>query len=57
MALVKKGHPFEGKMVIAEGGNMPPSSRAAMKAQQRYDSERSLTYAAKVLGIGIRGRT
>lgn len=56
VALAKKGRPFEGKMVIAEGGNMPPEFQAAMKAQQRYDLERSLTYAAKVLGIGIRGR-
>ncbi len=28
-----------------------------MKAQQRYDLERSLTYASKALGIGIRGRS
>ena len=43
-------------MVIAEGGNMPPEFQAAMKAQQRYDLERSLAYASKVLGVGIRGR-
>ena len=55
VALAKKGRPVEGKMVIAEGGNMPPEFQAAMKAQQRYDLERSLTYAAKVLGVGIRG--
>ena len=57
VALAKKGRPFEGKMVIAEGGNMPPEFQAAMKAQQRYDLERSLTYASKALGIGIRGRS
>ena len=35
---------------------MPPEFQAAIKAQRRYDLGRGLTFAAKVLGIGIRER-
>ena len=35
---------------------IPPALEAALKEQQRVDLERSLEYAKKTLGIGIRWR-
>lgn len=58
VALAKKGRPFSGAMIIAdvEGGQFPPEYKAALQAQQRYDLEKSLEHAKKVLGVGVRWR-
>lgn len=56
VALAKNGHPFMGTMIIADSGNPPPEFKAALREQQRVDLERSVTYAQKVLGVGIRWR-
>lgn len=49
MALVKKGRPFEGHMVIAGTGAQPPEIEAALKLQQKTDLERSLAAMKKIL--------
>ena len=57
VALAKRGHPFEGFMVIADSmQNAPVEYTAALKQQQRTDLERSVAYARETLGIGVRGR-
>jgi sugar phosphate isomerase/epimerase len=53
VALAKKGGPFLGAMLIAQG-KQPPVIADALREQQRIDLERSLDYAKKVLGVGIR---
>ena len=53
VALAKKGGPFMGNMLIASG-KTPPVIAEALKEQQRVDLERSLVYAKKTLGAGIR---
>ena len=53
VALAKSGRPFMGTMLVA-GGRSSPAVQAARKEQQKTDLERSLDYAAKTLGIGIR---
>jgi len=53
VALAKKGKPFMGSMIIA-GGQGPPEYEVALREQQRVDLERSLDYASKVLGLGLR---
>jgi len=58
VALAKRGHPFEGFMVIADSmQDAPPEYVAALKQQQRTDLERSVAYARETLGIGVRGRS
>lgn len=52
--LAKSGHPYIGPMVIGGPGKQPPVIEAALKEQQRTDLERSLEYAKKVLGVGVR---
>jgi sugar phosphate isomerase/epimerase len=49
VALAKKGQPFLGAMMIPPGGKQPPEYDAAVKAQQRFDLERSVLFAKKVL--------
>jgi hypothetical protein len=57
VALARRGHPFSGFMVIEDGVRQPPEEyRAALREQQRVDLERSLEYAKKVLGVGVRWR-
>jgi hypothetical protein len=56
VALAKRGQPFLGDMVIGEWYNNSPALEAALKEQQRVDLERSLEYAKKKLGIGVRWR-
>jgi hypothetical protein len=53
VALAKKGRPFMGNMLVASG-KMPPAVAEALKEQQRIDLERSLEYAKRALGVGIR---
>jgi sugar phosphate isomerase/epimerase len=56
VALAKRGHPFEGFMVIADSMQNPPSEyTAALKEQQRTDLERSVAYARETLGLGAKG--
>jgi sugar phosphate isomerase/epimerase len=57
IALAKKGHPFDGFMVVADSMQKPPAEyAAALREQQRRDFERSVAYARERLGLGIRGR-
>jgi len=56
LALAKSGRPFMGSMVIGEWSDNSPVLEAALKEQQRVDLERSLEYAKKKLGLGIRWR-
>jgi len=56
LALAKSGRPFLGSMVIGEWSDNSPAIEAALKEQQRVDLERSLEYAKKKLGLGIRWR-
>jgi sugar phosphate isomerase/epimerase len=56
VALAKGGKPFIGDMII--GDSRPtPAVQAALKEQQKVDLERSLEYAKKTLGIGIRWKS
>lgn len=58
VALAKAGHPFMGSMIIADsGGKQPAAFQEALKEQQKADLERSLEYAKKQLGLGIRWRS
>ena len=54
VALAKAGRPFMGTMLIAVGMKQPPAIDAALKEQQKIDLERSLEYAKKTLGVGIK---
>jgi hypothetical protein len=56
LTLAKNGRPFLGSMVIGGTGKQPPAIEAALKEQQKNDLERSLEYAKKTLGAGIRWR-
>ncbi len=54
VALAKRGHPFDGYMVIEDGATeTPPEFKAALQQQQRVDLERSLAYARKKLDAGV----
>ncbi len=58
VALAKGGKPFSGFMVVEDGVKAPvPEFKAALKEQQRVDLERSLEYAKKSLGVGVRWRS
>jgi sugar phosphate isomerase/epimerase len=59
LMLAKKGHPYEGTMVIEDtpGKPTPPELADAMKYQQRADMERSVAYAKKTLDLGVRWRS
>lgn len=54
VSLTKTGRPFSGRMVIedAEGKKLDPVFRDVLVYQQRYDLERSFSYAKQVLGMG-----
>ena len=52
--LAKNGRPYLGQMVIGAPGEQSPELKAALREQQRTDLERSLEYAKKVLGVGVR---
>ncbi len=55
VALAKSGHPLMGPMVIEDvAGEKLPEYTAALKEQQRRDLERSLEYAKKTLGVGVK---
>jgi hypothetical protein len=58
VALAKSGHPYTGFMVVEDGVKEPlPEFKAALREQQRVDLERSLEYAKKSLGVGVRWRS
>jgi sugar phosphate isomerase/epimerase len=53
MALAKRGHPFEGPMVIEDvPGKIAEPLAAALQYQQVEHMERGVEYARKVLGLG-----
>ena len=55
VALARAGHPFSGFMVVEDGQKEPPPEfKAALRQQQKVDLERSLEYAKKQLGLGMR---
>ena len=56
VALAKSGRPFLGNMVVGPWSGNAPALEAALKEQQRVDLERSLEYAKKKLGVGVRWR-
>jgi sugar phosphate isomerase/epimerase len=56
VALAKSGHPYMGPMVIGGPGKPSTEIAAALKEQQRTDLERSLEYAKRALGVGVRWR-
>jgi sugar phosphate isomerase/epimerase len=57
-ALAKKGHPFMGSMVIEDSpGKKPSEYMDALKEQQRTDLGRSMEFAQKQLGIGVRWKS
>jgi sugar phosphate isomerase/epimerase len=57
LSLAKSGRPFMGSMVIGGSSGNSPVIQAALNEQQRVDLERSLEYAKKKLGVGIRWRS
>jgi hypothetical protein len=58
LRLAKGGGPYEGRMVIEDiPGRVPPAEFvAAIQYQQREHLERSISYAKRALGLGIRWR-
>lgn len=54
VALAKSGRPFMGNMLMAGWGPNSPAIQAALKEQQKVDLERSIEYAKKKLGVGVR---
>ncbi|MDQ1474171.1 MAG: hypothetical protein QOJ99_5651 [Bryobacterales bacterium] len=56
-ALAKRGHPFMGSMVVEDSpGRKPSEFTDALKEQQRVDLERSILFARKELGFGLRSQ-
>ncbi len=56
--MAHKGGPYMGAMVIEDTpGTKPPEFTAALREQQRLDLERSLDFAEKQLGLGIRWKS
>ncbi|HUA59027.1 MAG TPA: TIM barrel protein [Verrucomicrobiae bacterium] len=57
LALAKKGHPFEGHMVIEDVPGKPAAEiAAALEYQQRDHMERGLEYGRKTLDLGVKWR-
>src|SRR5574340_365819 len=54
VALAKSGRPFMDDMLMVAGASQPPAILEALKLQQKVDLERSLEYAKKTLGLGLR---
>jgi sugar phosphate isomerase/epimerase len=59
LALAKKGRPYERPMVVEDipGRKTPEAFIPAIQLQQREHMERSVEYAKKTLGLGVRWRT
>jgi 3-oxoisoapionate decarboxylase len=56
LELAGTGDPFNGTMVIAEPGDRSPALTSAMREQQIVDLRRSVIYAQRVLGLGLRAK-
>lgn len=55
VAFVKRGKPYMGPMIIADGMPQPPEEyREALKRQQKYDLEKGLAFARTKLGVGLK---
>jgi hypothetical protein len=54
LKLARAGQPFMGSMIVARSGQGPEAYDAALREQQRVDLDRSLAYARKTLGIGLK---
>lgn len=54
VSMARNGRPFTGSMILQ--GQQVPELKAALKAQERFDLERSLDYCRKTLGIGVKWR-
>lgn len=56
LALAKRGQPYEGHVVIEDlqGRPTPPHFAEAVKFQQREHMERSIAYARRELGLGLK---
>ncbi|HYZ83605.1 MAG TPA: TIM barrel protein [Bryobacteraceae bacterium] len=56
LALAKSGRPYEGHVVIEDLQNrpIPPQFLQAVQFQQQEHMERSVEYAKKTLGLGVR---
>lgn len=58
LQLARAGHPYSGFMMISDGlKHAPAQYTAALQEQQRYDLERSVEYAQKTLGVGLRWKS
>lgn len=57
LKLVKQGHPLMENMLVSEGSRQAPEYKAALREQQRIDLERSIAYAEKAMGAGVRWRS
>jgi 3-oxoisoapionate decarboxylase len=57
LRLAKRGRPYEGHVVIEDlpGRATPPHFAPAIQYQQKEHMERSIAYARKELGLGVRG--
>jgi sugar phosphate isomerase/epimerase len=57
MALAKRGHPYEGPMVIEDvPGKIAEPLAAALQYQQVEHMERGVEYARRVLDLGVKWR-
>ena len=58
LALAKRGQPYDKPMVVEDLQNRPtpPQFLAAVQAQQKEHMERSIAYARKELGLGVKSR-
>ena len=54
LALVKKGRPYLGPMVIGGPGQKQAALVAALREQQQFDLERSHKYCRETLKLGVR---
>jgi hypothetical protein len=56
VALAKKGRPYERPIVIEDLQNrpIPPHFLTAIQFQQQEHMERSIAYARRELGLGVR---
>jgi hypothetical protein len=57
--MAKRGRPYERPMVVEDipGRKTPEAFIPAIQHQQREHMERSVEYAKKTLGLGIRWRS
>lgn len=59
LALARKGHPYEGHVVVEDVAGRPsvPALEEALKYQQKEHMERSVEYAKRKLDLGRRWRS